>query len=144
MFVWIDKNKQKTEAGVGPFLKTIISKVDRTHSEFFLSVYQCCESRDIRFDSKKSQFQRNLFPLKKIFHLSLTTSVTRLGDWLDFGQLFKAIGNIYFAQISHILRHFLWRWQNLSFFKWNHFWATFIDIWRFFLVTLQCPNMFHL
>ena len=27
--------------------------------------------------------------------------------------------------------------QNLSFFKWNHFWATFIVIiWQFFLVTL--------
>ena len=29
-------------------------------------------------------------------------SVTRLGDLLDFGQLFKAFGNSYFAQISHI------------------------------------------
>ena len=34
-------------------------------------------------------------------------SVTRLGDLLDFGQLFKAFSNNYFAQISHILRHFL-------------------------------------
>jgi len=34
------------------------------------------------------------------------TSVTRLGDLLDFGQLFKAFGNNKFAQISHILRHF--------------------------------------
>ena len=31
-------------------------------------------------------------------------SVTRLGDLLDFGQLFKAFGNNQFAQISHILR----------------------------------------
>ena len=29
-------------------------------------------------------------------------SVTRLGDLLDFGQLFKADGNNYFAQITHI------------------------------------------
>ena len=43
-------------------------------------------------------------------------SVTRLGDLLDFGQLFKAFGNIYFAQISHTLRQFLQRCQNLSFF----------------------------
>ena len=35
------------------------------------------------------------------------TSVTRLGDILDFGQLFKAFGNNLFAQISHILRQFL-------------------------------------
>ena len=37
-------------------------------------------------------------------HLS---SVTRYGDFLDFGPLFKAFGNNYFAQISHILRQFL-------------------------------------
>ena len=36
-----------------------------------------------------------------------TTSVTRLGDLLDFGQVFKAFGNNKFAQISHILRQFL-------------------------------------
>ena len=34
-------------------------------------------------------------------------SVTRLGDLLDFGQVFKAFGNNYFAQISHTLRQFL-------------------------------------
>ena len=32
------------------------------------------------------------------------TSVIRLGDLLDFGQFFKALGYNYFAQISHILR----------------------------------------
>ena len=35
---------------------------------------------------------------------TLVTSVTRLGNLLDFGQLFKACGNNYFARISHILR----------------------------------------
>ena len=35
------------------------------------------------------------------------TSVTRLGHFLDFGQLFKAFGNNQFAQISQILRQFL-------------------------------------
>ena len=34
-------------------------------------------------------------------------SVTRLGDLVSFGQLFKAFGNSYFAQISHILRQIL-------------------------------------
>ena len=34
-------------------------------------------------------------------------SVTRLGDLLDFGKLFKAFDNNYFVQISHILRQFL-------------------------------------
>ena len=34
-------------------------------------------------------------------------SVARLGDFLNFGQIFKAFGSNYFAQISHILRQFL-------------------------------------
>ena len=38
---------------------------------------------------------------------ALATSVTRFGDFLDFGQFFKAFGNNYFAQILHILRQFL-------------------------------------
>ena len=37
----------------------------------------------------------------------MLTSVTRLGALLDFGQDFKAFGNNYFAEISHIHRHFL-------------------------------------
>ena len=35
------------------------------------------------------------------------TSVTRFDDLLNFGQVFKAFGNNYFAQISHILWQFL-------------------------------------
>ena len=38
---------------------------------------------------------------------SLIFSVTRLGDLLDFGQVFKAFGNHYFAQISHIIGQLL-------------------------------------
>ena len=34
-------------------------------------------------------------------------SVTRLGDLLDFGQLFKACSNNYFVQIANISRQFL-------------------------------------
>ena len=33
-------------------------------------------------------------------------SVTRLGDLLDFAPLFKAFGNNYLGQISHILRQY--------------------------------------
>ena len=33
-------------------------------------------------------------------------SVTKLGNMLYFGQLFKACGNNYFAQTSHILVNF--------------------------------------
>ena len=35
-----------------------------------------------------------------------TTSVTRLGDLLHFGQLFKVGGKNYFAQITHIFGNF--------------------------------------
>ena len=35
------------------------------------------------------------------------SSVTRLGDLLDFGQVFKAFGSHKFAQIYYILREFL-------------------------------------
>ena len=37
---------------------------------------------------------------------SSTICVTRLGDLLHIGQLFKAYGNNYFAQITHIFRQF--------------------------------------
>ena len=39
--------------------------------------------------------------------LKLTFSVTRLGDFLHFGQQFKAGGKNYFTQIAHIVREFL-------------------------------------
>ena len=46
--------------------------------------------------------------MEKIVSQTITTvnSVTRLGDLLDFGQLFKAFGNNYFAKIFYILRQF--------------------------------------
>ena len=34
-------------------------------------------------------------------------SVTRLGNFLHFGQLFKAFGNNYFTQIAHIVEQIL-------------------------------------
>ena len=47
--------------------------------------------------------------------------VTRLGDFLHFGQPFKAGGNNYFTQIAHIVSQFIVK----------SFRATFIDIWGF-------------
>ena len=47
---------------------------------------------------------------------NVTTSVTRFGDLLDFGQLFKAFDNNRFAQISHILRQFFKNVKNLLWF----------------------------
>ena len=38
--------------------------------------------------------------------LFISGSVTRLGDFLHFGQLFKAFGNNYFTQIANIVMQF--------------------------------------
>ena len=46
------------------------------------------------------------FLLLVLCKMDTETSVTRLGDLLHLGQLFKAFGNNYFAQIAHILGHF--------------------------------------
>ena len=53
------------------------------------------------------KWQRSLhFTAQVKRKMLLTFSMTRLGDFLDFGQHFKAYGNNQFAQISHILRQF--------------------------------------
>ena len=56
------------------------------------------------------------------------TSVTRLGDLFHLRQLFKACGNNSFA---HILGN-IWKSVKNFIFLVKSFWATFIDIWRFF------------
>ena len=38
--------------------------------------------------------------------MNVMLSVTRFDDLLDFGEIFKACGKNYFAQISHILGNF--------------------------------------
>ena len=43
-------------------------------------------------------------------------SITKLGNFLHFRQLFKACGNNYFAQIAQIFRQYFLRFQNLSVF----------------------------
>ena len=42
-----------------------------------------------------------------IIVLELLSSVTKMGDLMHFGQLFKACGNNYFAQIAYIIIQFL-------------------------------------
>ena len=46
-----------------------------------------------------------IYPIR--WYRELSTSVTRSGDLLDFGQLLNAFGNTLFAQISQILKEFL-------------------------------------
>ena len=62
--------------------------------------------------------------------------MTRLGDLLDFGQLFKGFSHNEFAQISHILRQFLSRCQNLIIFVVKSFLGNFYRHFAIFLVTL--------
>ena len=68
-------------------------------------------------------------------------SVTRLGDLLHFGQLFKACDNNYFAKIAHILAIF----KGVKIFHFSReiiFGQLFIDIWWFLLVTLALYQQF--
>ena len=51
--------------------------------------------------------QDRKFTIFAEIQLSAAASVTRLGDFLHFGQQFKAGGNNYFNQITHIVRQFL-------------------------------------
>ena len=48
--------------------------------------------------------------------INITTSVTRLGNLLHFGQLFKASGNNYFAQIVYILGNY---WKGVKIFDFS-------------------------
>ena len=45
--------------------------------------------------------------LPKVMSFYYSSSVTRLGNLLHFGQLFKSCGNNYFAKMAHIFRQFL-------------------------------------
>ena len=62
-------------------------------------------------------------------------SVTRLGDFLHFGQPFKAGGNNYFTHITHIVRQFLQRYPNHSFFSEFKFGQLLYTFGNFYLVT---------
>ena len=59
-------------------------------------------------------------------------SVTRFGDLLDFGQLFKAFSNNSFAQISHILRQYLYRCKKPLIFLVKSFLGNFYRLWQLF------------
>ena len=60
-------------------------------------------------------------------------SVTRLGDFILFGQLFKARDKNYFAQIAFI---FCKDFKNF-YFSCEIILATFIYIWRLFIESAQ-------
>ena len=66
------------------------------------------------------------------------TSFKQRSVWPDLeiyrnlGILLKLLATINLHKSPTFLGNFMERCQNLQFFYWNHFWATFIDIWWFF------------
>ena len=70
--------------------------------------------------------QKSLDTDNKIFPaLYRVTSVTRLGDLLPFGQLFKARDNNSFTQTAYIFRQFFKVVEIFHFSSSNHFWSNF-------------------
>ena len=56
-------------------------------------------------------------------------------DWAIYwalGKFLKRLATIDLPKSPTFLGKFLLSCRNLSFCQWNYFWATFIDIWRFF------------
>ena len=67
------------------------------------------------------------FQFLRLANSQLQMSIaTRLGDVLDFGQLLKPFATINFPQSPTFLGNYC------KGVKIYHFWATIIDIWRFF------------
>ena len=103
----------------------------------FLNVANSCHNSGLRYE-------------REILHV--VVSVTILRDLLHFGQLFKACGDIYFAQINHIIRQFSQRffvfqvesflgnfYKNLATFYWSHWlWSkSYTDQWAIFNFNLH-------
>ena len=61
-----------------------------------------------------------------------TTSMTRLGDLLVFGQLFKACGNNTLPKSPTFLGSFCNGVKICNFSSKIIFWASFVDIWQLF------------
>ena len=67
----------------------------------------------------------------------LPNQCDQIGRYFALSASFKAFGNNEFAQFSCNIRQFLYLKVSKSIiFLVKSLWATFIDIWRFFLVTL--------
>ena len=95
---WKDKNKEK-EAGNGPFKKSwsftsLLSFVDWHLIQLFRPETwrnECSKKFRFLFICLLQQWRKNVNTRQVLKTVAI--SVTRLGDLLDFGQLFKACGN---------------------------------------------------
>ena len=68
----------------------------------------------------------------------MLSSVTRLGDFLNFWQIFKAFGSNNIAQITHICRQFFVKVSKYLISLVKSFLGNFIDIWRLFTGHTDC------
>ena len=125
----------KNEAGVGPFFEEKKYKLSQYHIQMtpFQPLFSAANGQRTKYLLTRVVVTYSCYGHFLLIYFSATIlgSVTRFGNFLHFGQPFKAGGNNYFTQITHIVRQFLKRCQNHSFFQCIHFWANFIDIWRF-------------
>ena len=80
-----------------------------SHQSFLLSLCQWPHSTtDKRIQPKKSkEREREANRWTPSAKQRVRSSVTRLGDLMPFGQLFKACGINYFTLTAHIFRQFL-------------------------------------
>ena len=62
--------------------------------------------------------------------------MTRMGELMHFGQLFKACGNYYLAQIAYILHKFCKVFKNIIFSSKIIFWQLLLTFGDVLLVTL--------
>ena len=90
--------------------------------------------------SFKSTMSQCRFPL----HWSTLCTV-----WLDWaiywtlGNFSNHVATIILPKLPTFKGNFCKGVQNLSFFQWNHFWATLIDIWRLFNGHTACVELFE-
>ena len=93
MFVWKDENKRKRGRGWPIFLK----KLKDSHSRRYRFEGQLSNKVQLYVNDPERQIGLKMKKTMTTIEQSRTTStahsVTRLGDLLDFGQLFKAFGN---------------------------------------------------
>ena len=116
--------------------KTFFTLACSLPSIFFVKIMLLCSSKRIYLsfltsseDSTINQYPNPLVCQKNVTSLSL--SVTRLEDLLDFGQLFKTFVNNYLSKSPTFLGNFS-KGVKIYHFSIEIIQTTFIDIWRFY------------
>ena len=116
----VGKGRKKRNRGMGwrPFFEYAWGAwITEWFNTWLWTLERCNLGHEFKPQREQKFFGLSTTPTLKNFHkrmrsrqetqLLIPSSVTRLGDLLDFGQLFKAFGKNWFVQISHILRQSL-------------------------------------